>query len=117
MLVFALAVSAGRWQDSKDILLTEEDLGHIHELTAESPYIRTDFEANYRHSGCGAVKEILYLTPYGDVLPCPFIHKSLGNAKEESIKEIRDRALENKYFKDYWQKCLAACDKEFMENQ
>ena len=116
VLVFALAVPAGRWQDSKDILLTEGDLDYIRKLTEESPYIRTDFEANYRHFGCGAVKEILYLTPYGDVLACPFIHKSLGNAKEESIKDIRGRALENKYFKDYWQKCLAACDKEFMEN-
>ena len=115
VLVFSLAVPAGRWQDNKDVLLSEDDLGYIHELTEESPYIRTDFEANYRHIGCGAVKEILYLTPYGDVFACPFIHKSLGNARQESIKDIRDRALENKYYKDYWQKCLAACDREFME--
>ena len=79
--------------------MTVDDLDYIRKLTEESPYIRTDFEANFRHIGCGAVKEILYLTPYGDVYACPFIHRSLGDAREESIKEIRDRALENKYYK------------------
>jgi MoaA/NifB/PqqE/SkfB family radical SAM enzyme len=115
VLVFALAVPIGRWQDNKEILLTEEDLDYLRQLTEESPFIRTDFEANYRHFGCGAAKEILYLTPYGDVLACPFIHKSLGNARQESVRVIRERALKNKYFKDYWPRCLAACDKEFME--
>ena len=67
-----------------------------------------------RH-GCGAVKEILYLTPYGDVLPCPFLHISLGNALEESVKVIRQRALQNPYFAVYYQKCLASTDEEFIE--
>ena len=55
------------------------------------------------------------MTPFGDVLACPFIHISLGNIFEESVKEIRDRALQNTYFKFYRERCLASTDKEFIE--
>ena len=57
----------------------QDDLDYIDRLTEQSPYIRTDFQANLVSYGCGAAKEILYLTPYGDVLVCPFMHISFGN--------------------------------------
>lgn len=116
ILNLILAVPIGRWRDNKEVLITEEDMNYIRYLTKDSPYIRTDFEANYLYTGCGAVKEILYLTPYGDVLACPFIHISLGNVVEESIQSIRKRALRNDYFCKYYNRCLAANDGPFMRN-
>lgn len=114
-LCLSLAVPAGKWAGNSDILLTEEDMNYLEILQKKYPYVRTDFEANYIKWGCGAIKEILYITPYGDVLPCPYIHISFGNIFEKGLEKIRNTALENKYFKDYWPKCLCATDREFIE--
>jgi MoaA/NifB/PqqE/SkfB family radical SAM enzyme len=115
MLYFIMPVPAGRWANNHEMLLTPEDLEYIDGMTRSSPYLRTDFQANLGPYGCGAVKEILYLTPYGDVLACPFMHISLGNVFEEPISTIRNRALKNPYFATYHQKCLVSTDPEFME--
>lgn len=115
ILNLILAVPAGNWQKNKEILITDEDMEYIHSLTKRSPYIRTDFEANFTHWGCGALKEILYLTPYGDVLPCPFMHISFGNVHDESVSAIRERGLKNPYFAGYHNKCLVAEDRAFIE--
>ncbi len=115
IIFLALAVPIGRWADYREILLTDEDREYLYALVREYPLLRTDFEANYVHYGCGAVKEILYLTPYGDVLACPFIHVSLGNISEESLESIREKALRDPYFGNYHKLCLAAEDAGFME--
>jgi MoaA/NifB/PqqE/SkfB family radical SAM enzyme len=115
LLYFIMPVPAGRWVNNQEMLLTPEDLEYIDKMTHSSPYLRTDFQANLGPYGCGAVKEILYLTPYGDVLACPFMHISLGNVFEEPINTIRNRALQNPYFATYQQKCLVSTDAEFME--
>jgi MoaA/NifB/PqqE/SkfB family radical SAM enzyme len=114
ILYFIMPVPAGRWAENREMFLTPEDLTYLDELTRRSPYLRTDFQANLGRYGCGAVKEILYITPYGDVLPCPFLHISPGNVFEESVEAIRNRALQNPYFADYYQKCLASTDEEFI---
>jgi len=115
LLYFIMPVPAGRWVDSHEMFLTQKDLAYIDEVTRLSPYVRTDFQANLGSYGCGAVKEILYLTPYGDVLACPFMHISLGNVFEETISTIRNRALQNPYFATYQQTCLVSTDAQFIE--
>lgn len=115
VLYFILPAPAGRWKERQDILLTPDDVALLQNWTRQSPYLRTDFQANWRNYGCGAVKEILYVTPYGDVLACPFLHIGLGNIFDEPIATIRARALQNKYFAVYHPKCLASTDAEFIE--
>lgn len=115
VLCFGLAVPAGNWKSDTGVLMTPEDMAYLRSLTKDSPLVRTDFEANLVQDGCGAVKEILYLTPYGDVLSCPFIHVSLGNAQEEPIGAIRQRALKYDFFARYYDKCLCGEDREFIE--
>jgi MoaA/NifB/PqqE/SkfB family radical SAM enzyme len=114
LLYLIMPVPAGRWTNNSGMLLTEEDLSLVDEITRRSSYIRTDFQANFGPYGCGAVKEILYVTPYGDVLPCPFLHMSMGNVLEEPVRTIRDRGLSNPYFAAYHQKCLASTDPQFI---
>ena len=116
LLYIILPVPAGRWTDNTDMFLTKEDLTYIDDLTSRSPYIRTDFQANFGPNGCGAVKEILYLTPYGDVLSCPFIHISLGNIFKDTLRNIRQKALEIPWFSHYHQECLASTDKIFIRD-
>ena len=43
------------------------------------------------------------------------MHISFGNAHDEPIETIRARGLKNPYFKEYYQKCLVAEDKEFID--
>jgi MoaA/NifB/PqqE/SkfB family radical SAM enzyme len=115
IIFLALATPIGEWENNEDIVLTDDDRKYLYELVKKYPLLRTDFEANFTQWGCGAIKEILYITPYGDVLPCPFIHCSVGNVFEESLKDIRDNALQNPYFDHYHHVCLAAEDREFMK--
>jgi MoaA/NifB/PqqE/SkfB family radical SAM enzyme len=104
MLIFP--VPMGRW-DSQDVMLSAEDIAKIRTYEKKYPYIRTDFQANYVHEGCGAGKEILFINPYGDVYPCPFINIPFGNLRYQSVKKIRDKMLCHKIFQGYSQKCLA----------
>lgn len=114
LLYFILPVPAGNWKANLDILLTEEDMAHIEALTRENPYIRTDLQANLGPRGCGAAKEILYLTPHGDVLPCPFMHIRFGNALTEPMADIRRRMLENPFLGVYSRECLVSTDRRFI---
>ena len=63
--------------------------------------------------GCNA-GNILYITPWGDVLPCPFIHIKLGNIYEQSLPEIVDYTFSIPEFSGFSDKCLAGEDREFV---
>jgi len=115
LIYLILPVPAGNWTHCKDMMLTDEDQKTVYAMTKKTHFVRTDFQANFSRFGCGAAKEILYLTPYGDVLTCPFIHISPGNIFEDSIKIIRERALDNPYFNHYHDKCLASTDAAFID--
>lgn len=109
------AAPLGRWEDNREILMTKEDREHIDKFRQKSTYVRRDMDSNYKTFGCPAVKEVLYITPYGDVLPCPFLHLNLGNVLEEPLERIRNRALEYEIFRKYHQACLASEDRKFMK--
>ncbi len=65
--------------------------------------------------GCGAAIEKLYVTPFGDVIPCPYMHISFGNVREASLGAIREKMLANHYLKGFHAQCLTAEDEEFMD--
>jgi len=112
---FNLAVPAGNWRDNNQDRLTEEDQASWRQLLVEFPHCRIDLKNNWFRIGCGAVKEKCYLTAYGDVMPCPFIHVSLGNLRHETLAQIRQRAFKIPEFSKYWPKCLAAEEHFFIE--
>lgn len=117
LLYLIFPVPAGKWQGDTSMLLDDSDLEYVRGLVASSPYIRTDFQANLYGRGCGAGKEILYLTPYGDVLVCPFLHISFGNIFEDELSVIRARALSVPCLAHYHQRCLASTDPDFMRDR
>lgn len=115
LLVIGWAVPAGNWNANTDVLLTDDDLLYLESVHERFPHVRTDFETNYFTWGCGAVKEKLYITCYGDVMPCAFVHLRLGNIYDEPLAEIRARAMSIDWFRQYNGRCLAATDHEFRE--
>ncbi len=60
------------------------------------------------------MKRMVSITKYGDVMPCPYIHVSLGNFFEEPLKDILERGSKIKYFGQHCDTCLIAEDREFL---
>lgn len=104
----------GQWEGNDDIVLTDEDIKYMDILRRKYHLAKRDLDMSHKKS-CPAVKEVLYMTPYGDVLPCPFIHISLGNLRHSSIREIRQRALNISWFKDDYDHCLTAENQVFIK--
>jgi MoaA/NifB/PqqE/SkfB family radical SAM enzyme len=115
-LNYNLAVPIGFWAGKFDGLITPSDRQYLLNLLEEYPQSKTDFETTYFQKGCAAIKEKLYITAYGEVMPCPFIQVGFGNLVHEDVEVIRGRALQYKYFSDYAPVCLAAEDKGFILN-
>ncbi len=113
-IVVSIACPVGRWAGNESIMLNDEDRKILHKLQKRFPHLRRDFESNYMKRGCSACVEKLYITPYGDVIPCPFVHISFGNIRKESLASIRDRMLQIDYFTRYNPVCLAGEDKDFI---
>ena len=65
--------------------------------------------------GCIAVKRMISITEQGHVLPCPYLHVSLGNILEEPLSTIIDRGLSIKYFGKHVSTCLLAEDRDFIK--
>ena len=110
----SLGAPIGHWSRNTEICITKEDRSYINKLEKKYKNVRTDFDANFITEGCGAVKEKVYVTPYGDVMPCPFLHIKLGNVLNEYLSSIRKRALKNKYWSRYEKICYAAEDLDFI---
>lgn len=114
-LTFLIGQMAGNWRQRYDILITKEDAAYMQSLFEKYPFIKRDIHGTMNVPGCPAIKQTVYITAYGDVLPCPFVHISFGNLKKERLADIRQRGLRLGYFNQYHPQCLAAEDKEFIE--
>lgn len=111
------AKPVGAWEGKSDGLITKDDLD----------YVRNDLEKKYNvfthltpayglDMGCIGVKGMISVTQYGDVLPCPYIHISIGNVFNEPLKDIIQRGLSIKYFGEHVDTCTIAEDKNFIQN-
>jgi MoaA/NifB/PqqE/SkfB family radical SAM enzyme len=110
----ALAVPVGGWALNAEVILRKEDRDELNRIMRENPHVRTDFQSNWFIDGCGALKEKIYISPYGDVMPCPFIHISFGNVLEEPIDTIWRRGWKTQTFSEYAPVCIAAEDEQFL---
>ena len=109
------AKPVGDWEGNYDVLVSRDDMDYLREL--EKQYnVFTHLTSSYGMSlGCIAVKRMVSITKYGDVMPCPYIHCSLGNFFQEPLKEIIERGMKVKYFGEYVDTCLIAEDRHFIE--
>ncbi|MGN0154414.1 MAG: radical SAM/SPASM domain-containing protein [Lachnospiraceae bacterium] len=117
--IFNVAVPAGCWQGNTDIMLNEEERKHLMELRKKYDFTTRDlwnpFDRDREGNlGCNCVN-MLYITPKGDVLPCPFVHIKLGNIYENTLEEIMNYGFSIPEFGEYSEKCLAGEDKTFVQ--
>ncbi len=104
----------GGWAD-KDERLTAEDLARFRELV-KLPGIRWEGSSNYFREGCPAGGEKIYITPYGDVMPCACIHASYGNVRDKPLRTLYAEMRETPLFrKGTHTTCLVAEHPVFSE--
>ncbi|OGW41236.1 MAG: hypothetical protein A2Y97_11290 [Nitrospirae bacterium RBG_13_39_12] len=110
------AKPVGSWEGNFDVLVNREDMDYMREL--EKKYnVFTHLTPSYGlNLGCISVKRMVSITKYGDVMPCPYIHCSLGNFFKEPLKDIIERGLKIKYFGKYVDTCLIAEDRKFIND-
>jgi MoaA/NifB/PqqE/SkfB family radical SAM enzyme len=106
----------GAWEKNFEVLLDRQDIDYIEKELVPHHQVFTHLTPAYGiNMGCIAVKGIFSVTQYGDVLPCPWIHVSLGNIFEEPLKDILDRGLQIKYFGERTETCLMGEDRDFIK--
>ncbi|MFC1957445.1 radical SAM/SPASM domain-containing protein [Chloroflexota bacterium] len=110
------AKPVGAWEGNLDVMVSMDDINYFRELEKKHN-IFTHLTPGYGlNMGCIAVKGMISVTQYGDVLPCPYMHLSIGNVFEEPLKDIIQRGLGIKYFGEYVDTCTIAEDKNFINN-
>lgn len=109
-----LAKPVGAWEGNFDVLVDEGDLDYIRELEKKYDVFTHLTPAYGLDLGCIAVKRMVSITKYGDVMPCPYIYISLGNFFEEPLKDIIERGLKIKFFGNYINTCQVAVDRKFI---
>ena len=113
IMMFAKAV--GSWAGNTSILLDDADLAYARTLEKKYNVFTHLTPAYGLDLGCIAVKRIISITRYGDVMPCPWIHISLGNVFDEPLKDILARGMNIKYFGKKQNTCLGSVDRHFID--
>lgn len=108
------AKPVGEWEGNLDVLVTKSDMDYMRELEKKYNVFTHLTPAYGLNLGCIAVKRMVSITKYGDVMPCPYIHVSLGNFFKEPLKDIIARGMKIKFFGKYMDTCLIAEDREFL---
>jgi MoaA/NifB/PqqE/SkfB family radical SAM enzyme len=110
------AKPVGNWENNLDVMIDKSDMDYIRKL--ESEYnVFTHLTPSYGlNLGCIAVKRMVSVTKYGDIMPCPYIHVSLGNFFQEPLKDILERGMRIKMFGDYCETCYIAEDRNFIDH-
>ena len=108
------AKPVGSWEGNFDVLVDKDDMKYMEELEKKYKVFTHLTPAYGLNMGCISVKGMFSVTQYGDVLPCPYIHTSIGNVFHEPLKDIIQRGLDIKYFGEHVDTCLIAEDRDFI---
>jgi MoaA/NifB/PqqE/SkfB family radical SAM enzyme len=109
------AKPVGAWQGKFDMLVSDKDLAYVREMETKHKIFSHLTPSYGLNLGCTAVKGMVCVTQYGDVMPCQYIFVSLGNIFEQPLKEIIQRGLNVKYFGEHVDNCPIANDRHFIE--
>ncbi|MBI5558970.1 MAG: radical SAM protein [Deltaproteobacteria bacterium] len=107
-----LAKGVGNFQE-KDAVLDPEDLKAMEEIVRPYNYVQRHLAYNYgKQFGCPGTKEMINMTPYGDVMNCANMHVYQGNVLEEPLAKIREKGLRSPF--GLYNPCFLADDRDFM---
>lgn len=109
---FNLPMPVGRFEEEGlSELLTDTELSMVDDMVRKNGNLTTDMIFGKYGKRCPAGNTAIYITEYGDVLPCTFIHISYGNVNDQSLREIVQKMRRSPYFNNiYHSECVAARD-------
>jgi len=111
-----IARATGAWEGIHEVLINAEDAEFLRKAHEQCPVLHRDTFPSYGiDKGCGCVDSTLHITPYGDVLPCVYIHIAIGNIFDESLADIIKRGQSIKHFNKYNPLCLSGEDRGFID--
>lgn len=86
------SIRSGRWEDREDIVLTPEDTARLKSLLDPHKHVYWETVlAGTPDSAfvCPTLQRLMiYVSAYGDVLPCSFLPMSFGNVRKEPFSDI-----------------------------
>jgi MoaA/NifB/PqqE/SkfB family radical SAM enzyme len=89
---FSFPIAAGRWEDAADELLTEEEKAQVRALR-DMKLVHLEIPTP-RYQCCVVTKSMLFVSPAGDVAPCPFTPYVMGNIQDYPLAEFYRRYYE-----------------------
>jgi MoaA/NifB/PqqE/SkfB family radical SAM enzyme len=111
-----VARATGSWEGRHDVLIDEDDAAFLRRAHDEHPVLHRDTFPSYgMDKGCGCVDSTLHITQYGDILPCVYVHISIGNIFEEALADIIARGQRIRCFREHNPLCLSGEDRGFIE--
>jgi hypothetical protein len=112
----ALVVTQGRYEETWDERLTEDDRTWIFEDLCKqySDVLRFDWNTNLTGAyECPAGREKVSVSLYGEIMSCVANHLGFGDLRKEGLSAILRRTNEFTHFKDKNPKCLISFDTEY----
>jgi MoaA/NifB/PqqE/SkfB family radical SAM enzyme len=112
-LLICDSADVGGWAGKTEKMLTGEERDRVLKELLISRYARHHQMYNFRmRSGCPAGIEKIYITAYGDIMPCDLIHEVYGNALTEGLKAVWLRMCAEPQFAQRSKHCLRYLKKD-----
>jgi len=83
---FCFPVATGSWEGETDKLLTDDEMAQVRALQ-DPAFVHCELPGESTPCRVCA-RQILYISPTGEVTPCPFVPYVMGNVREDGIGEI-----------------------------
>lgn len=110
------AKPVGAWEGKVDGLIGAEDIKYFKELEKVYDVFNHLTSAYGREGRCISMWGMVSVTPYGDVLPCPYHYKPIGNLFDEPLKDILERGMKTPPYDQRIRTCWVA-DRQWKENK
>lgn len=102
----------GAAEGLRDEMCGVEDFAYFDKLCEKHNLFWHLTPAYGRDTGCIAVKSMISVQPWGDVRPCPYWPRVIGNVLEEPLAVILERSMKQEPFNWYINTCPVA-DKDW----
>ncbi len=112
---FSLPVAVGRWGGQYEVTLADEDLERLRQACRHP---RAFFQGSVGLSDftCPGGRTEIYISPYGDILPCPYVQRSFGNLRDQELGNIFSNMATAADLAGDASLCLAAQSQRWMKN-
>lgn len=113
-LYVSYAKPTGSCTEHPEFVIEKEDADILREMEREFKVFSHMTPSYGSFKGCITVKGIITVTSSMEITPCPYIDFSIGNLRQNSLKEILDRGMRNPWMGPYRPDCIIGEDKQFI---